>query len=105
MAYVLVFQHNNALLVGHVRNVLESAGIPCELRNMVLGGGAGELPLGECEPQVWVAVHNRDRAEALTHDALRGRGEPMPAWVCPRCGEQPDGVFDTCWQCTAPRPH
>lgn len=103
MNYVRVFQHSNTLLVGHVRNVLESAGIPCELRNMTLGGGAGELPLGECEPEVWVAAHNRERAETLTHDALHGPRETTPAWSCPHCGEKLDGVFDACWQCATPR--
>ncbi len=104
MDYVRVFRHSNTLLVSHVCNVLENAGIPSELRNMTLGGGAGELPLGECEPEVWVAPHNRTRAEALIHDALHGPGEDAPAWTCPRCGERLDGVFDACWQCATPRP-
>ncbi|SHE65115.1 Putative signal transducing protein [Modicisalibacter ilicicola DSM 19980] len=104
MAYVRVFRHSNTLLVGHVRNLLESAGIPCELHNMTLGGGAGELPLGECEPEVWVAVHNRARAEGLINEALDGPREPTQAWCCPHCGERLEGVFDTCWRCAANRP-
>ncbi len=96
--YVRVFAHSNALLVSHVRNVLDAAGIPVELRNMVLGGGAGELPLGECEPEVWVAVHNRERAEALIQVAMSGAAD-APAWRCPNCGEALEGVFDTCWRC------
>jgi hypothetical protein len=96
--YVRVFAHSNALLVSHVRNVLDAAGIPVELRNMVLGGGAGELPLGECEPEVWVAAHNRERAEALIHQAMADSGDE-PVWTCPNCGETLEGVFDTCWHC------
>ncbi|MCC5881253.1 MAG: DUF2007 domain-containing protein [Halomonas sp.] len=96
--YVRVFAHSNALLVSHVRNVLAAADIPVELRNMVLGGGAGELPLGECEPEVWVAPHNREHAEALIHAAMSGPGE-TPGWHCPNCGETLEGVFDTCWRC------
>ncbi|MDX5434919.1 MAG: DUF2007 domain-containing protein, partial [Halomonas sp.] len=75
MSYVRVFAHSNALLVSHVRNLLVAAGIPVELRNMVLGGGAGELPLGECEPEVWVAEHNRKRAETLIRHAMTGSTE------------------------------
>ena len=41
--WVRVFAHPNALLVSHVHNVLESAGVPTELRNLTLGGGAGEF--------------------------------------------------------------
>lgn len=102
-AAVRVFAHSNALLVSHVRNLLEAAGIPAQLRNMTLGGGAGELPLGECEPEVWVKPHNRERAEALIREALAGASE-APAWRCPDCGEPLDGVFDACWNCGALRP-
>lgn len=100
---VRVFAHSNALLVSHVHNLLEAAGIPAELRNMTLGGGAGELPLGECEPEVWVKPHNRARAESLIDDALAGRSEAS-AWHCPGCGEPLDGVFYACWNCGALRP-
>ncbi|QJQ94578.1 MULTISPECIES: DUF2007 domain-containing protein [Halomonadaceae] len=97
--YVRVFAHANALLVSHVRNVLSGAEIPAELRNMTLGGGAGELPLGECEPEVWVARDNAERAISLIHESLRGGGETLPDWCCPQCGETLEGAFDTCWNC------
>lgn len=100
--YVRAFAHSNALLVSHVHNVLTAAGIPAELRNMTLGGGAGELPLGECEPEVWVAPHNLARAEALIRQALEGTSD-CPAWTCPGCGERLEGAFDTCWNCGARR--
>ncbi len=100
---VRVFAHSNGLLVSHMGNLLEAAGIPAQLRNMTLGGGAGELPLGECEPEVWVKPHNRARAEALIRDALSGESE-APAWRCPGCGEPQEGVFDACWHCGAGRP-
>ncbi|MCE8032970.1 DUF2007 domain-containing protein [Billgrantia tianxiuensis] len=98
MSYVRVFAHSNALLVSHVRNLLVAAGIPVELRNMVLGGGAGELPLGECEPEVWVAEHNRKRAETLIRHAMTGSTEEAE-WCCPNCGETLEGVFEACWRC------
>ncbi|TDB02713.1 DUF2007 domain-containing protein [Halomonas marinisediminis] len=100
---VRVFAHSNTLLVSHVYNLLEAAGIPAELRNMTLGGGAGELPLGECEPEVWVKSHNRERADALIGDALTGRSDAA-AWHCPGCGETLEGVFEACWKCGAGRP-
>lgn len=102
--YVRVFAHSNALLVSHLHNVLTAAGIPAELRNMTLGGGAGELPLGECEPEVWVARHNYQRAAALLHENLQDTGVTRSAWKCPGCGETLDGVFDTCWKCGVLRP-
>ncbi|MDI4637306.1 MULTISPECIES: DUF2007 domain-containing protein [Halomonadaceae] len=97
--WVRVFAYPNALLVSHVHNVLESAGVRAELRNLTLGGGAGELPLGECEPEVWVAPHNAARARTLVREALEGPGEARPDWSCPGCGEHLEGVFETCWAC------
>lgn len=100
--FVRVFAHTNPLLVSHVANLLESAGIPVERRNMTLGGASGELPPVECEPEVWVAPHNRARAEALireTHEeAMR------PDWTCSGCGETLADVFDRCWNCGRDRP-
>ncbi|GKW50253.1 putative signal transducing protein [Halomonas sp. NCCP-2165] len=101
-SYVRVFAHSNGLLVSHLHNLLTAAGIPAELRNMTLGGGAGELPLGECEPEVWVAPHNAARAAALIRDALEGAAHG-PAWACPGCGERLEGVFEACWRCGTPR--
>ncbi|WP_163577883.1 putative signal transducing protein [Halomonas faecis] len=101
-SYVRVFAHSNALLVSHVGNLLEAAGIPVERHNLALGGGAGELPLTECEPQIWVAPHNCERAEALIHAAMTGISG-APGWTCPGCGEALEGAFDTCWRCGTPR--
>ena len=100
--WTMIFSDSNALMVGHVRNLLNGAGIPTELRNMTLGGGAGELPPLECEPQVWVAEHNRQRAEAVIHQALCA-SSPGGEWRCRVCGEELEVAFDTCWYCGTER--
>lgn len=97
--FVRVFAHSNALLVSHVYNVLRAADMMAELRNLTLGGGAGELPINECEPEVWVAPHNLGRARTLVQEALSGPSRVQPDWTCPGCGERLSGVFDTCWRC------
>ncbi|GGX97686.1 hypothetical protein GCM10007160_26610 [Litchfieldella qijiaojingensis] len=97
--FVRVFAHPNALLVNHIHNVLTAAGIPAELRNLTLGGGAGELPLSECEPEVWVAAHNAERSHRLIQESLQGTNTSAPEWRCPGCGEVLEGVFDACWKC------
>ncbi|WP_110667028.1 DUF2007 domain-containing protein [Salinicola halophilus] len=99
-----VFRHPNTMLVSHVRNVLDSAGIEATLRNMTLAGGAGELPLDQCEAEVWVASTAAARAEPLVREALDGPATRTPGWRCFHCGEWLEGVFDTCWQCGASRP-
>ncbi|OHV10916.1 DUF2007 domain-containing protein [Kushneria phosphatilytica] len=102
-AFVRLFCHPDSLLIGHLHNLLENAGIPCELRNWSLAGGAGELPPLECEPELWVAPHNLERAEALISRGFEPDG-PEIDWCCPHCGERHAGHFDRCWQCGSERP-
>lgn len=104
MTWVRLYQHANLLVAAHVRNVLENADIACELRNTTLGGGAGELPPGDCEPAVWVESRQLADAEALLDEVLTGPSRPLQVWACPQCHERLDGVFDACWQCGAARP-
>jgi len=87
--------------IAHLRNVLESAGIACELRNDRLGGVVGEIPFVECWPELWVR-HAGDvlRARGLIDDALRP-ATPAEAWTCPGCGEHIEPQFGQCWRCAA----
>lgn len=101
---ICVFRHPNVLLVSHVRNVLESAGIDAGLRNMTLAGGAGDLPLDQCEAEVWVSREDEKPAERWVREALEGPAEVPPGWRCASCGEWLEGAFDACWQCGQPRP-
>ncbi|GHC24565.1 putative signal transducing protein [Aidingimonas halophila] len=96
---IRVFAHSNTLLVSHVCNLLNATGIPAELGNMTLGGGAGELPLGECEPEVRVASHNAERAAELIQETLNERHVTATTWTCEHCGESLEGVFTRCWRC------
>ena len=87
--------------IAHLRNLLESEGIPCEVRNDRLGGVVGEIPFVECWPQLWV----RDagdvlRARGLIETALRP-ATAAEAWTCPGCGERIEPQFAQCWQCAA----
>jgi hypothetical protein len=98
-----VFQGNTVVEAAHVRNVLESAGIACELRNDRLWSALGEIPLLEAWPQVWV-VDERDRERARAVLKELERGPATPAWTCPGCGEWLEGQFTSCWQCGHERP-
>ena len=98
---IKVHSSESLLEIAHLRNVLESAGIACEVRNDRLGGALGEIPFVECWPQLWVRnAGDVLRARGLIDEALR----PAPAaeaWVCPRCGEYIEPQFAQCWHCAA----
>lgn len=85
--------------IAHLRNVLQAAGISCQIRNDRLMGIVGEIPFVDCWPELWVDNES---------DILRARGlidlelkSPPSAsnWTCPSCGETLEGQFSECWRC------
>jgi hypothetical protein len=100
-----VYTSQLSLMVGHLKNVLESEGIPCVMRNEYLGGGAGELPPTECWPELWVEDDvDYEKARRIVGETLKASETPGDPWACPRCGEHLEGQFDACWHCGAERP-
>lgn len=85
--------------LGHLKHLLEEAGIPALIRNEGLAGALGEIPFLECWPELMV-VNDEDetRAKRLIAE-YEAPGEPMPAWRCTKCGEDNEGQFGRCWRC------
>jgi hypothetical protein len=100
---VFVAQHPTEahLLAG----VLESEGIPSEVRSEALFSASGEIPIGEALPEIWVL--NDDQA-AAARDVLRKRSTDAntagEAWQCSGCGETVEPQFTACWKCNAEKP-
>ena len=85
--------------INHYKNVLESEGIPCQIRNEYLGGIAGEMPLQEIWPELWVVNDiDHDRAKQLLDKAIVDES-PHVNWKCRNCGEENEGQFAACWNC------
>jgi len=96
-----VYTAESIVEIAHLRNVLEAAGIECQVRNDRLGGVVGEIPFVECWPQLWIRrPGDLLRARALIDEALQpvGSGE---SWLCPGCGERIEPQFAQCWRCAA----
>ena len=92
----LLYSAPSLLMVRHVKNLLQSYGIVCVLKNENLSGAAGELPPTECWPELWLADNQYyDEAYRLLH---REEAAQQP-WVCCGCGEELEGQFDRCWNC------
>jgi hypothetical protein len=88
--------------INHWKNILESEGIACELRNEHLGSVMGEVPFVEVWPQLWIVNDlDYDRArQLLDKDAVAE--SPTEAWTCKKCGEENEGQFAACWNCNTP---
>jgi hypothetical protein len=82
----------------HLKNLLESAGIRCRVRNEHLSTLAGEVPFVECSAQL-VLEREADRQLAGAILAEWRNPPPRSAWDCPRCGERLEGQFTGCWSC------
>ena len=100
-----VYTSDNGAIIGHLRQVLENHTIPCIVRNDFLLGGAGELPVNETWPEIWVIDDGDfDRAHALVDAIVATAHASQPPWHCASCGEQMEGQFTDCWRCGASRP-
>lgn len=99
----LVYSTPNSILVNHVRNLLEAAGIEVSVKNEFLGGGAGDiLPPTETWLELWVEERDYVAAKRVVEELEST--EKLPWWRCPNCGERVEGQFTVCWNCGTPRP-
>ena len=90
------------VMINHWKNILESEGIACELRNEHLGSVLGEVPFFEVWPQLWIVNDlDYDRAQQLISDDVLVES-PNEGWQCRYCGETNEGQFGACWNCAKP---
>lgn len=81
------------------RDLLCEAGMPASVQRQHLGAAAGQLPPGECLPEIWLAhEEHAERARALLREFER---LPQRQWLCRACGECIEGGFEQCWNCGA----
>lgn len=97
-----IYSSHDGLIINHLRNLLESIDICCQVKNEVLAGAVGELPSTECWPELWVVEDSQAaKAEEVITAALCPDESAGPVWSCPACGERIESQFTQCWQCGA----
>ena len=91
---------DSLVTINHWKNLLESEGIPSEIRNEHLGSVLGEIPFPEVWPQLWVINDlDYDRARQLIDADIAAAESPSEPWNCRKCGEENEGQFSACWNC------
>lgn len=101
---LLLYTAPNSVTLWHLKNLLEAEGIETLVRNDILNGVMGELPLNETWPELWLIRRSElKRAREVIRDAL-AIGVAGPDWECPGCGERIEGSFHLCWRCGRSRP-
>jgi hypothetical protein len=99
-----IYSSPHLFLVNHYKNIVESYGIPCIVKNRFLSGAAGELPPTEVWPILCVEdERDYDRAKQIVDEELNRLDDTHQYWVCSKCGERIEGQFTDCWKCGAPK--
>ena len=95
---------DSLVTINHYKNILESEGIACEIRNEHLGAIMGEMPFVEVWPQLWIRNDlDYDRAMQLIDDEKIVDESPKTPWRCRKCDTENEGQFAACWQCSEPQ--
>lgn len=82
-----------------VQGLLESHGIPAQVRGAELFSAQGVLPVyGVAQATVWIADAE---PESAVLSLIAGTRAPAACWRCPQCGELLEPQFSDCWHCTA----
>lgn len=93
---------DSLVTINHYKNILQSEGIECEIRNEHLGSILGEMPFPDVWPQLWVKNDlDYDRARQLLQADAQDESPANP-WRCKNCGEDNEGQFAACWNCGKP---
>ena len=99
-----VYTADSVPMAWHIANVLENHDIQALVKNDRLHSVAGEVPVNECMPEVWVR-NDLDyiRAEQIITELESTAEIEEPDWRCRTCAEENAGNFDLCWNCQAQR--
>ena len=93
-----VYESLNTMMIGHLKNLLMTEGIPSFTKNEY--GSAGRIPANECWEEIWIENDTQyDDAEKIIKEALSDDSASGPDWVCPRCQEVNEYQFALCWNC------
>ena len=100
-----LYTAQSPLVISHLKNLLESGGILCTLKNVYLAGAMGELPPIECWPELWVLDDQRyPEARRVLKRVLAPLRPAAKPWRCRKCRTEVDGQFSECWNCGVGRP-
>jgi hypothetical protein len=88
-------------LVENMKNVLKMHNIESYIRNQYLSAAVGEIPPHESWPQLWVSDQDFERARKIIEYAERDSLESQEILICPKCGEEVEGQFVKCWNCSS----
>jgi hypothetical protein len=101
----LIYSSPDLAAVTHLKDLLESAGMACFIKNEVAAQLFPEVPLSEAVPELWIDDESRlAEAMEIKKDYLGPQSVSGPSWTCPKCGEKSEAQFTSCWKCGTAKP-
>lgn len=97
-----VCRFQDSVIIGHYRNLLESAGIEVFVRNDAVSVVEPSIP--DFFPNICV-INDEDFPKAmkiLKEARTAENAEPKPEVKCCQCGELNPGTFEICFNCRNP---
>jgi predicted RNA-binding Zn-ribbon protein involved in translation (DUF1610 family) len=102
---IKVFTAQDYTQVALLQSIFEEQGLVCVIRNQYTALGRGEIPFTETWPELCILrEEDREAAQALLEDWQIGLTDEGADWACPNCGEQSEGQFSACWNCSQEKP-
>ena len=79
--------------------LLEQHGIGARIFNANASSLAGEIPVDQARPQLWVEDPGHFERARLLIDEYLARNPWAPPKRCASCGEENPAAFELCWAC------
>ena len=97
-----IFTTDDRVLIYHLKNILLAEGIECYIKNDMMYTLAGEVPVDEVLPELWITnAAQYDVSKKIMDKVLHSDRSAEKSWICASCGEAHDGQFTSCWKCGA----
>ena len=95
-----VYTSDSVPMAWHIKNVLQQHGVYSVVKNDNLYSIAGEIPLTECMPEVWVcdSLNAKYAGEIIKQIENAHVGDRID-WTCLKCDEENLANFGICWNC------
>ncbi|WP_448566447.1 putative signal transducing protein [Thalassotalea ganghwensis] len=94
----MVYTHSNRLIVGNIKNLVESQRIDVFVKNEYAQGAIGEISTLDCWPELWV-INDHDYSKAMAVVANANQAKHADQWICNACLELNEPTFELCWNC------
>ncbi len=95
----LVHTTEDRIYLYHLKNILEAQDIQCIIKNERLSSIAGEIPMVNVWPELWVKDAMKEKwAKEIIAEFEKSVVEGEN-WTCENCGEEHGAQFKDCWNC------